>query len=151
MIDLKKVLRIACCLLITTGIWNKLVFSNQLISETTGWNSVNNHGWNHGKDVTRLPVKTPIFFAGFNSLSVPATSCSATPAGVCPGGSTTLGVIGGSLETGANWDWYSGSCGGTYLISGTQAVQIPAGATTYWVRAEGPFKHHYMCQHHSNN
>lgn len=44
--------------------------------------------------------------------STAATSASAFPNIVCAGGSTTLVVNGGSLGTGANWVWYSGSCGG---------------------------------------
>ncbi|HLF33984.1 MAG TPA: hypothetical protein VI583_07090, partial [Cyclobacteriaceae bacterium] len=65
------------------------------------------------------------------------TGASATPSAVCPGESTTLTVTGGSLGTGAIWEWYSGSCGGTYVGSGTPISVSPTTATTYYVRAEG--------------
>ncbi len=56
---------------------------------------------------------------------------------ICLGGNTTLTVNGGSLGTGANWQWYSGSCGGTAVGTGSSITVSPATATTYFVRAEG--------------
>ncbi|MBI2967371.1 MAG: T9SS type A sorting domain-containing protein [Bacteroidetes bacterium] len=72
-----------------------------------------------------------------NSYSTAATSVSAVPNPVCSGNSSTLNVIGGSLGTGANWQWYSGSCGGTFAGSGSALVVSPSSTTTYYVRAEG--------------
>lgn len=53
------------------------------------------------------------------------------------GSSTTLGITGGTLGTNANWNWYTGSCGGTYLKSGPSTIQTPTVTTTYYIRAEG--------------
>ncbi len=71
-----------------------------------------------------------------NQLSTAATSISGTST-ICNGGSTTLSVVGGSLGTGANWQWYSSSCGGTLVGSGPSVTVSPTTTTTYFVRAEG--------------
>ena len=73
-----------------------------------------------------------------DDLSVAAGSISASFSSICPGGSATLDVSGGSLGPGANWEWYSNSCGGIYIGSGTTVVVNPSTTTTYYVRAEGP-------------
>jgi hypothetical protein len=72
-----------------------------------------------------------------NTLSTAATSAAASIPTICPGNSTTLSVSGGSLGSGANWTWYTGSCGGTIAGTGTSVSVSPASTTTYFVRAEG--------------
>jgi hypothetical protein len=66
--------------------------------------------------------------------SVAPTSISGTGA-VCNGAIVTLGVVGGTLAAGSVWEWYSGSCGGTFLGNGTSIVVTPSATTTYYVRA----------------
>ena len=68
--------------------------------------------------------------------STPASSISATSTVFCSGGSTTLSVVGGSLNNGATWKWYSASCGGTYVGTGSSINVSPLSTTTYYVRAE---------------
>ncbi len=41
------------------------------------------------------------------------------------------------LGTNASWNWYSGSCGGTFEGTGTSINVTPSSTTTYYVRAEG--------------
>jgi len=41
------------------------------------------------------------------------------------------------LGTGASWEWYYGSCGGTYVGTGNSITVSPVATTTYYVRAEG--------------
>jgi hypothetical protein len=50
-----------------------------------------------------------------------------------------MSIIGGSLGTGASWKWYSGSCGGTSVATGTTYTVSPStgGTYVYYVRAEG--------------
>ncbi|MGB4845261.1 MAG: hypothetical protein WBP16_12415, partial [Ferruginibacter sp.] len=55
---------------------------------------------------------------------------------VCPGGSTTL-TANGSLNSATDWNWYSGSCGGTLVGTGRTITVSPAANTTYYVRGEG--------------
>ena len=69
--------------------------------------------------------------------STAASSISATSTVFCSGGSTTLSVVGGSLNNGATWKWYSASCGGTYVETGSSINVSPSSTTTYYVRAEG--------------
>ena len=64
-------------------------------------------------------------------------SASALPAAICPGDLTTLSVSGGYLGTGANWKWYSGTCGGTLVGIGASVQVSPLTTTMYFVRAEG--------------
>jgi gliding motility-associated-like protein len=71
-----------------------------------------------------------------NTNSTAPTSISATTNPTC-GGSTTLTVIGGSLGTGATWNWFTGSCGGTPVGTGTSITVTPGTTTTYFVRAQG--------------
>lgn len=70
--------------------------------------------------------------------STAATGINASINGdICAGVSTTLSLTGGSLGTGASWQWYSASCGGTPEGTGTSVVKSPTTNTTYFVRAEG--------------
>lgn len=71
------------------------------------------------------------------SNSTAATGINTTTNPICPGDNTTLSVQGGSLGTGATWEWYTGSCGGTSAGNGTSIVVNPSSATTYYLRAEG--------------
>ncbi len=75
-----------------------------------------------------------------NSTSTAATSItSSNGTTFCNGlGTTVLTLQGGSLGTSASWYWYSGSCGGTFISSGTNSITVnPTSNTTYYVRAEG--------------
>ncbi|HEV8084200.1 MAG TPA: hypothetical protein VGP55_13420 [Chitinophagaceae bacterium] len=69
--------------------------------------------------------------------SVDPTSASRNKNNVCPLNLVTLSVVGGSLGTNASWKWYSGSCGGALIGSGTTIIVSPSVTTTYYVRAEG--------------
>ncbi|MCK5028044.1 MAG: gliding motility-associated C-terminal domain-containing protein [Bacteroidales bacterium] len=71
------------------------------------------------------------------TLSSAPTVINSSNANFCPGNSTDLTVQGGSLGTGATWEWYSGSCGGTPVGTGAGITVSPAVTTTYYVRAEG--------------
>jgi Ig-like domain CHU_C associated/Secretion system C-terminal sorting domain len=66
--------------------------------------------------------------------SVAPTSISGT-GNICNGTTVTLGLVGGTLSAGAIWQWYSGSCGGTFLGNGTTISVTPTATTTYFVRA----------------
>lgn len=56
---------------------------------------------------------------------------------ICNGGSTVLTQSGGSLGAGANYYWYSGSCGGASVGSGNAITVNPTSNTTYYVQAIG--------------
>ena len=73
-----------------------------------------------------------------NAISFAPSSVTATPATSCGPANVTLRVVGGSLAPGANWVWYSGSCGGTSIGTGSTLTLTGVSATTnYFVRAEG--------------
>lgn len=72
-----------------------------------------------------------------NSLSVVATRATASITTSCGPANVNLNVAGGSLGTGANWKWYSQSCGGTLVGTGTSITTNVTATTTYYVRAEG--------------
>lgn len=65
------------------------------------------------------------------------TGIAASNTSICPGQSAVLSVIGGSLGTGATWEWYEGSCGGVSVGTGNTISVVPSATTTYFVRAEG--------------
>lgn len=72
-----------------------------------------------------------------NLESVIPLSINGTNDSICPGGSSTLSINGGSLGGGADWFWYQGSCGNNFLGNGTSIVVSPGSTTTYYARAEG--------------
>lgn len=82
-------------------------------------------------------VTSSSFTVNVNTNSTAPTSISATSNPICSGNSTTLTVNGGSLGTGATWNWYTGSCGGTLVGTGSTISVSPGTTTTYYVRAEG--------------
>lgn len=71
------------------------------------------------------------------SLSVAATGASANDSIVCAGDPVNLNVVGGTLGTSSNWQWYGSVCGGIFLGSGSSLSVNPLVTTTYFVRAEG--------------
>jgi len=77
-------------------------------------------------------------FLDATSGSSAPSSINPSQTSICNGDPVTLTVVGGSLGTGASWEWYSGSCGGTSVGTGTSIVVSPTSTTTYYVRAEGP-------------
>lgn len=76
-------------------------------------------------------------------IDVPATCTDpdlATINGVisiCDGQSTTLTVGTGNLNDATDWQWYTGSCGGTSAGTGTSISVSPAVTTSYFIRGEG--------------
>jgi gliding motility-associated-like protein len=110
-----------------------------------------------GASITVTPATTTAYFvraegaACGNSneatVTINVNTVSTAPTGIassngttfCNGlGTTVLSVQGGSLGTGAQWNWYSGTCGGTFISAGTSSITVnPTSNTTYFVRAEG--------------
>lgn len=60
-----------------------------------------------------------------------------TSTAICYGSGTTLSVGSASLGDAADWEWYSGSCGGTSVGTGSSITVSPLATTTYYVRGEG--------------
>jgi trimeric autotransporter adhesin len=54
---------------------------------------------------------------------------------ICAGATATLSLVGGTLAAGASWEWFTGSCGGTVVGTGTSITVTPTITTTYYVRA----------------
>ena len=59
------------------------------------------------------------------------TNAAAVPLEICAGDSTTLSAS----VSGAQIDWYTGSCGGTPISTGNSIVVSPTSTTTYYARA----------------
>jgi hypothetical protein len=74
------------------------------------------------------------------SLYLPAPSIpvlSASSLSNCGTQSTVITITEGSLNSATAWQWYTGSCGGTFIGTGTSITVSPAQTTTYYVRGEG--------------
>lgn len=75
-----------------------------------------------------------------NTLSTAPTTLTAG-SNVCKGSTTTLSVSGATLGTGAQYQWYSGSCGGTLLgTTSTTSINVTPnsfGNNPYFVRVSG--------------
>jgi len=71
--------------------------------------------------------------------SVAPTSISGAPAAICSSSSVTLTAVGGTLGTGANYQWGTGSVVGTNPIVGATSSTLtvsPSSTTTYWVQIQ---------------
>lgn len=62
---------------------------------------------------------------------------SSVPSSTCAGSPITLSIISGSLNGAGQWRWYTGSCGGTLVGTGSSITVSPGATTTYFVRGEG--------------
>lgn len=122
--------------------------SADLLTTSTGWktftfNFTPSISYNAIAIMGDCPRESFFGFVWIDDVSITAactnstdpTSITATK--VCPGSAYSLTVNGGSLGTGAAWNWYSGSCGGTAEGTGTSINVSPSSNTTYYVRAEG--------------
>ena len=72
-----------------------------------------------------------------NQPSSAATSVTASSTTICNGTAITLSQTGGTLGTGATWEWYSDNAYTNHIGSGDGLSVSPAATTTYYVRAEG--------------
>jgi len=61
----------------------------------------------------------------------------ATELNVCDGHETTLSIASGDLNDATDWEWYTSSCGGTILGTGTSIIVSPTEDTDYFVRGVG--------------
>ena len=68
------------------------------------------------------------------ALSVAPTSINNLQT-LCNGGTTQLQQVGGTLGSGAQWEWFNGSCGGTAVATGETVTVAPTANTNYFVRA----------------
>ena len=55
----------------------------------------------------------------------------------CPSQPSTLSIVSGSLNSATQWTWYTGSCTGIPIGTGTSIDINPAVTSTYFVRGEG--------------
>jgi len=73
----------------------------------------------------------------FNTHSTAPTSITGTNT-ICSGESTQLTASGGTLGTGASYQWRAGSCtSGTILGTSSSLTVSPTSATTYYARISG--------------
>ncbi len=88
---------------------------------------------------------TPRYFTGSitfdQAVCIPANATqpiiSSVPSSTCAGSPITLSIISGTLNGASQWRWYTGSCGGTLVGTGTTLTVSPGVTTTYYVRGEG--------------
>lgn len=112
-----------------------------------------------GNSITVSPTSTTTYYVRYsgscnttgcaavtvtvNTLSSPPSSITSSTSTLCAGSTVTLTQQGGTLGSGANYQWYSGSCAGTYVGTGNSITPTPPSnatnpvTTNYFVRAEG--------------
>jgi hypothetical protein len=69
-----------------------------------------------------------------NPVSTAPTSVSGGTT-MCVGNAATLNVVGGSLASGADWEWFEDACSGTPFATGSSVNVYPSTTTSYYVRA----------------
>jgi len=73
----------------------------------------------------------------FNTPSVAPTSITGNTS-VCSGSPTTLTAIGGTVGTGATYQWYAGTCGTAISLGSSSSLTVsPTSTTTYYARLSG--------------
>lgn len=72
-----------------------------------------------------------------NSKSIIADSISASTNNICPGDNVTLTIHGGTLGTGATWNWYKGACNGEFIGTGNTLAVNPSQTTQYFAKGTG--------------
>ncbi len=73
--------------------------------------------------------------AGCNYPTITSINADINPIS-CSGNTSNL-TVNGILNDASQWKWYAGSCGGTFLGSGSSITVMPTSSTTYYVRGEG--------------
>ena len=69
-----------------------------------------------------------------NEPDVPTITEDAT---ICEGQSLNLSILNGDLNDASDWEWYTGSCGGVNIGTGSVITVSPTVTTTYFARGEG--------------
>lgn len=81
---------------------------------------------------------TDAFVGKYKSCPDPQIATSqASSNNPCANTTFTLTLISGFLGGASDWHWYSGSCGGMAVGTGTQIVTTVSATTDFYVRAEG--------------
>ena len=83
---------------------------------------------------TTTCVNTDVLLANTSTDPISITTSDTI---VCQNNNVILDVVGGSLGTGAQWNWYDDVCGGNLVGQGSTLNVNPTSTTTYSVRAEG--------------
>ncbi|MFN0204660.1 MAG: T9SS type A sorting domain-containing protein [Bacteroidia bacterium] len=132
------------------------VYRNGVLIATTTTSAYTDNGLAPGTSYTyNIRAIYNSFYSANVTTSCATVGCSVAASGIsgvsslCAGQSTSLSVTGGSLANGANWAWYSGGCGGTYLGSGSSISVSPTANTNYFVRAEGAGCANTACVSHT--
>ena len=71
-----------------------------------------------------------------NPCNQPDVPVVTGPTSICVGETATISLT-GNLNDAIQWQWYSGSCGGTMVGTGTSLNVNPAANTNYFVRGTG--------------
>lgn len=79
---------------------------------------------------------TDAYVLKLEQLPVAGNVISAITNTICSGKPLLLNIVGGSTGATASWHWYSDSCNGTSVGTGSSLVVFPNKVTTYYVRAE---------------
>ena len=89
--------------------------------------------------ITSAQSTTDLYIAKYNQCTYPQSSAISVYNNnpICAGLTATLTVGSSQLNSATQWQWYSGSCGGTPIATGATLNIVPTTTTTYFVRGEG--------------
>ena len=137
---------------------NKLTVEGGSLGLGAEWvwyaNDCNGQKIGTGETITVNPITTTVYYVRAEgninktncaSIAIEVLEKSLDPTSIfsigstiiCEGTTIKLKVYGGELSNGAEWKWYSGSCYGRSLATGSEVDFTPLSSTTYFVRGEG--------------
>ncbi|MFM7768731.1 MAG: beta strand repeat-containing protein, partial [Bacteroidota bacterium] len=125
-----------------TGTWTMVNFAGTLSNANLASATVT--GLNSGSNIlvwtirngSCTPSRDTVVITYDNGCgSVAPVSISGTATSICPGQSVTLTVNGGTLASGASWNWFNGACGANQFDTGSSITVTPQNTTTFYVSA----------------
>jgi Secretion system C-terminal sorting domain/Ig-like domain CHU_C associated len=105
----------------------------------TNWSNTTAGATNFQSCSTSNTIIPPLGLSFNWELCVPSTQpiVASSLNSFCSGNSTILTIVSGNLNGAANWSWFSDSCNGAFVGTGTSIIVAPASTTVYYARGTG--------------
>jgi hypothetical protein len=126
-----------------TGVFNSDIGGNSVTLNRLGYQGSIESGpapsyWGEANGSGGQIGRIELYYSTGPPCNQPTLPVISAPTGtICAGDPVTLSISSGTLNDATNWQWYTGSCGGTSVGSGTSINVSPMSTTTYYARGMG--------------